>query len=88
MPVLQYTSCRPSFFLLLLICVWLVPSQQDEGTKTCLLLQDTTVRQMLKQNTVLTLGASSQNIDWKNIWQRKLDADDSFDASNDRAPFH
>lgn len=44
------------------------------------------MRKMLQQNTVLTLGASSKNLDWKTVWQRRLDADDSYDASNDRTP--
>ena len=35
---------------------------------------------------MLTLGASSKNIDWKTVWQRKLDEDDSWDARQDRKP--
>lgn len=45
--------------------------------------QDTTVRELLRSNEILTLGAASKHVDWQRLWSAVLNADDFREGARD-----
>ena len=55
----------------------------DEGKAH---MQDTTVRELLRHNDILTLPAASKDINWESLWRARLNADDATRGAQDSVP--
>ncbi|KAK9804624.1 hypothetical protein WJX73_000016 [Symbiochloris irregularis] len=47
-------------------------------------VQDTTVRELLRSDEILTLGAASKDVDWQRLWSAILNADDIEEGARDK----
>ena len=43
------------------------------------------MRELLRSNEILTLGAASKDVDWQRLWSAVLNADDVQDGARDSA---